>query len=398
MSYSTNLTVQDILQRPHFHQAILVAGKNGIYRVVNWVHIAEVAEVGHLLNGNELILTTGVGWGKEKASRLSFLTQVIERDSAGLCIELGHAFSEVPDDMCVLADKHNFPLIAFPREVRFVDITKDLHIVIHETKQRRFHENQWIGRWLEGKYKEEEIVRHLAQQWTVKPKGVIGCVGNILHSPSLNESNLTRLEILSRTAFTAQHFTVFLTVDKNCIVYILVDRGKEKGWKQRVQKGIESFRKTYPFPDHPIQFGIGKRMKHLNQLNVSFQEAQETLSIQQKMKQRTDAFYDDLHILRIISRFNETNKLEEFIMDYLKPVIEYDRTHRGEMMQTLKTFLACNGSKQETAAQLFIVRQTLYNRLEKLDEMLGADFMSPGKRLAIEFAIAAYEFLYSSAE
>ena len=79
-------------------------------------------------------------------------------------------------------------------------------------------------------------------------------------------------------------------------------------------------------------------------------------------------------------------------MDYLRPVIEYDQKHGGEMMKTLKVFLACNGSKQETAAKLYIVRQTLYNRLEKLEEMLGSDFMLPEKRLAIEFAIAAYEY------
>ncbi|AQS55606.1 PucR family transcriptional regulator ligand-binding domain-containing protein [Novibacillus thermophilus] len=109
MAYSFKLTVRDVLQRPHFKSATLISGQKGVYRVVNWVHIVEVKEIRHLLNGNELILTTGVGWGKTKASRLSFLKQLIERDCAGLCVELGLVFKDIPDDMRKLADEHDFP-------------------------------------------------------------------------------------------------------------------------------------------------------------------------------------------------------------------------------------------------------------------------------------------------
>lgn len=53
----------------------------------------------------------------------------------------------------------------------------------------------------------------------------------------------------------------------------------------------------------------------------------------------------------------------------------------------------CNGSKQETAGHLFIVRQTLYHRLKQLEDLLGSDLMQPGKRQALEFAAMAHEYL-----
>ena len=62
-------------------------------------------------------------------------------------------------------------------------------------------------------------------------------------------------------------------------------------------------------------------------------------------------------------------------------------------MNTLSLYLKFNGSKKETAKHLFIVRQTLYHRLEKLYELIGEDFMEPPKRQAFEFAVAAYEYL-----
>lgn len=61
-------------------------------------------------------------------------------------------------------------------------------------------------------------------------------------------------------------------------------------------------------------------------------------------------------------------------------------------------YLACNGSKKETAERLFVVRQTLYHRIQKLQQLLGADFMKPEKRLAIELMIQAYEYLAASRE
>ena len=60
------LTVSDILKRKHFEHVEVVAGHNGLNRTVKWVHVVEVAKIHHLLNGKELILSTGVGWKENK--------------------------------------------------------------------------------------------------------------------------------------------------------------------------------------------------------------------------------------------------------------------------------------------------------------------------------------------
>ena len=55
--------------------------------------------------------------------------------------------------------------------------------------------------------------------------------------------------------------------------------------------------------------------------------------------------------------------------------------------ETLKVYLHTNGQKKDTAERLFIVRQTLYHRLEKIEQLLGPDFMQPEKRLALELML-----------
>jgi purine catabolism regulator len=157
--------------------------------------------------------------------------------------------------------------------------------------------------------------------------------------------------------------------------------------KQKDKKG---------FPQ--IRIAVGKYVQPLEQLSKSYQSSWEAMQIQEQLlKEDYFSFYEDLHIYRLISFMQKNHDLREFVMEYLEPVIVYDQKHNGKLLETLKIYLACNGSKKETASKLYIVRQTLYHRIQKLETLLGADFMSSEKRLVIEFMIMVYEYLNTTA-
>ncbi|MFZ7944535.1 PucR family transcriptional regulator [Neobacillus sp. 19] len=109
-------------------------------------------------------------------------------------------------------------------------------------------------------------------------------------------------------------------------------------------------------------------------------------------------FYEDLHLYRLISQLSVYNDLQELSAEYLQPVIQYDRTYNARLLETLKVYLECNGSKQETSNKLYIVRQTLYHRLQKLENLLGEDFMAHEKRVAIEFMLLVHDYLSAAKE
>src|SRR5690606_19908636 len=84
----------------------------------------------NLLNGGELILSTGVAWKEEKEVFISIVEQFIESGAAGLCIEIGTYITSIPDEIINIANKHQFPLICFKKEVPFVEITQDIHTLL----------------------------------------------------------------------------------------------------------------------------------------------------------------------------------------------------------------------------------------------------------------------------
>lgn len=60
------LLVRDVLKRKYFESAKLIAGHHGLERQVQWTHILEIKDFDTLINGGELILTTGVGLQLER--------------------------------------------------------------------------------------------------------------------------------------------------------------------------------------------------------------------------------------------------------------------------------------------------------------------------------------------
>lgn len=83
--------------------------------------------------------------------------------------------------------------------------------------------------------------------------------------------------------------------------------------------------------------------------------------------------------------------------NYLKPLYEYDAKNNGQLIVTLQVYLQCNCLKKETAQKLFIVRQTLYHRLSKIESLIGSDYMLPPKRLAVEIMLLATQYNFQSA-
>lgn len=70
-----------------------------------------------------------------------------------------------------------------------------------------------------------------------------------------------------------------------------------------------------------------------------------------------------------------------------------DRDDSPRLLQTLTALLDHSDSKQAASQSLGIHRQTLYARIRTLSDVLGDDFLSPHRRLALGAALTAYHFL-----
>ena len=103
----------------------VVAGAGGMGRRVRWVHVAEVADIAHLLRGGELVLTTGIALPDDPDGLRRYVADLASVGASGLVVELVRRWSdEVPGALVAAAEQHELPLVTLARETRFVSVTE----------------------------------------------------------------------------------------------------------------------------------------------------------------------------------------------------------------------------------------------------------------------------------
>jgi PucR family transcriptional regulator, purine catabolism regulatory protein len=109
----------------------VVAGAGGLTARVRWVHVLELADAAHLLQGGELVLTTGVALPAEPALLARYAADLASAGGTGvsaLAVELGRRYvGTLPGALVRAAADCGLTLIAFEREVSFVEITEAVH-------------------------------------------------------------------------------------------------------------------------------------------------------------------------------------------------------------------------------------------------------------------------------
>lgn len=161
---------------------------------------------------------------------------------------------------------------------------------------------------------------------------------------------------------------------------------------EQIIQSIKDMKDTSTFCGDECKFGVSRVYKDIAQVREGYVEAKKTITLKKSDIVNT-YFYNDLGVNRLLLLLIESKQLENYVHDYLDVILSYDQKYESDLFTTLCIYLECNGVKNETADRLFIVRQTLYNRLEKLETLLGSNFMEPSNRLALEVAIKAYQIL-----
>jgi purine catabolism regulator len=123
--------------------------------------------------------------------------------------------------------------------------------------------------------------------------------------------------------------------------------------------------------------------------SAGLRHAAETATAAQGLPER--AWYDArrLDIDLLLWRLRDHPDLAAFVDRAIGPVLDHDRRSKPPLLPTLQTYLAHAGRKAETARELHLNRQTLYNRLARIGELLGTDLDDPHTVLALSLALRA---------
>ncbi len=128
-TYESLPTVREVLALEAVAQGVpeVLVGDDALDARVRWLHVSDSAGVARLLDGGELLLSTGSSWPADPADLRRFVEELVEAGLSGLVLELGSHYRYVPAVVAEAAAQQGLALIALHREVKFVTVTEAVH-------------------------------------------------------------------------------------------------------------------------------------------------------------------------------------------------------------------------------------------------------------------------------
>ncbi len=129
----------------------------------------------------------------------------------------------------------------------------------------------------------------------------------------------------------------------------------------------------------PTWTGVGRRLERAAGAVAAARATAPTLWRDARQRTLADLLYE----------MRSSPELLTFARDQLGPLFEERDGRSRELLRTLEIYLASSGRKADTARGLHLTRQSLYMRLERLEQLLGVDLADPDVMLSLHLAVRA---------
>lgn len=141
--------------------------------------------------------------------------------------------------------------------------------------------------------------------------------------------------------------------------------------------------------------GIGKHYEHIIDVHNSYFEAQSTLSIMEDASsEKIVAHYEDFMLKHFLHRNIDPKEMERFVKEVLGNIITYDLEHQSELVETLEIWVNNQLNTAQAARELFVHRNTMLYRINKIKELLQLDLNQLEDVLSIQLALNVRKSLY----
>lgn len=177
----------------------------------------------------------------------------------------------------------------------------------------------------------------------------------------------------------------FIFTHKHYIIWVL--QAEEPMRKQLVQQLPALLQSWLQFYEERVVIGIGTVKESLRQLEDSYEESLQALRQQRFHKGVSLTCYEDIGVNRLFEQ-HSTAQLQQFTEQVLAPLLPKKQI---VLLETLCAYCAHNRVVSATAAALHIHQNTLYHRLQKIEELLQRDFTQADHVLEVSLAVHLYE-------
>ena len=391
------VSCQEVIKLHSMAEVQIVAGAQGLDRLVRWVHFIDLPDVLPWVQGGELLIITGIGL-QGKPEELKRLVQgLIDKNLAGMIINLGPYIESVPEDVAAIAETANFPLFTLPWKVKLVGVMQEIcsYIVMQQTEKHSIS-SFFEQLLLKPVAAEQELMEHAAVYGydLSQSQQVVVISAILLTEQKFTRKNAkhnfvlikTQLEQFVRDFFVMRGKKILLTLWMDKVLFLLPENVQdEKKNRSIVQLLVDQLGEH--FTTLNVAAGIGSPAPLLQNIRESYLQANKALWFAESLATKQCVYtYESLGIYKLLFEI-PLEKLQAYCEEIIGTLEEHDQRYKMDLVNSLFVYFEENGNVVKTSKRLFVHRNTLDYRLKKIEDVSGKKLANSYDRLMLQLGV-----------
>ena len=390
---------KDLFQLKNFSRAKLLGGENGLEKEISWPYVRMTESISEWLYGQELLFVSYTDMEKDDKSFLLLIEECINKRLSGVVILIDDKdIKYIPKEVIDIANKNDFPIFSVPWNVKLIDITQEILLTSEKNQEYQKNSKRFLESIIFSPDKLQEDIYSLAEFYNIKlRKYHYICIFKLRN---LSNSGYSSDEIIKyiihsiKEALNNKNHTLVPMEYANSLMFLIFSNDSEESKKS--SDAIESVFKlvSLRYPEITVNLSFSRIRQENYDIKISYKESFKALSmIDICSKDSKIIKYNELGIVRWLVELANIKEIQQYCYENLGPILEHDKKHGMDLMNTLKCYFQNNRHLLKTSQQLFIHRNTLNYRLSTIKNLLNIDLDDAMIDLELFNSILIYEFI-----
>lgn len=385
--------VRDLLKLDTFKDFELVSGESGLDRGVSWPNIAQTVSIREWLVGGDVILMSGVGLKITD----EFLTDIVIQaaDGRAACIIMlinPEHIASIPQAAIDEAVKRGLAVFAAPWETKLSRVIGSVSMLVSNDRLEERMHSEFLDRLLSGEINHDDSAyRQSMEKYGLlgeKAVAVIDYKFDEKYLQTENQAYHNDRVMRKMISLFEQYFGKinYLNQYNRQAFIISADNTEEKDIVNTIRTIYNIFIKGNKTVH--VRIGIGEIAQGLEGLKKSYDQSR----IARKTINKSGVmFYKELGIYQLLFYIDDTSKIDDYVKEILNPLLIYDKKNNQNLIDTLREYLKCGQNVSQASQNLYIHRNTMIKRVEKIEELLGCSIKNAEVTNQLYNAVKIYD-------
>jgi purine catabolism regulator len=178
--------------------------------------------------------------------------------------------------------------------------------------------------------------------------------------------------------------------DHVCVFQALEDGDEDLGIAteliQRIQEHIQ-----VEFPDVRLLCGLSGPALSIEEWPTVHDQAVQAMLVGKRLQTGALVRFNSLEIYQLLAQLEDLPAVRRFCDQIAGPLVNYDKEHNSSLVETANAYFNHHGNVSQTAEALYIHRNTLLYRLDRIQELSGQDLDRADMRMALHLALKLWQ-------